>query len=168
MKWKTKKYYKNQNELLKIEILNLGKKNVELKDLNCKANEAIEELKSTLHSAIKGHNTANKTMNKYLQENKELKASADLLINKLQNTEALRRKAAGKIGGYVKENHKLLTKITELNDKISALEEERAKCWIKKTIPSGKTPKGQTMGVKNSSVTSNIIRNIKKEVENDK
>ena len=47
MEWKTKKYYKEQNEALKLEILKLDKKNVELKDLNCKANEAIEELKTT-------------------------------------------------------------------------------------------------------------------------
>jgi chromosome segregation ATPase len=167
MKWKTKKYYKNQNELLKIEILNLGKKNVELKDLNCKANEAIEELKSTLKSAIKGHNTANKTMSKYKQENEELKLSVDQLINEVQNKEALRRKAAGKLGGYAKEKNKLLTKITELNDKINALEEEKAKSWVKRTIPSGRTPKGQTLGVKNSTVPSNIMRNLHKEVENE-
>jgi chromosome segregation ATPase len=168
MEWKTKRYYKEQNEALKLEILNLDKKNVELKDLNCKANETIEELKTTLKSAIKGQNKANKTINEYIQQIEGFKKLIELLDSKLQNTEALRRKAAGKLGGYVKEKNKLLTKITELNDKINALEEEKAKCWIKKTIPSGKTPKGQTIGVKNSSVTSNIIRNIKKEVENDK
>lgn len=167
MKFKTKRYYKEQNDLLKLEILKLDKKSVELKELYDDASETIEMLKTSLKTALKGHKTANRTMTNYIAQNKQLKIEVEALQNKLIEKEKQRKVCAGKIGGYVKENHKLSLQITELNDKINALEEEKAQCWILKKLPSEKTPNTQKLRIKSSSRQSNIMKNLQKAANNE-
>lgn len=167
MKFKSKRYYKEQNELLKLEILKLDKKSVELKELYDDAVESIEMLRTALKTALKGHSTANKTMTNYIAQNKQLKIEVEALQNKLIEKEKQRKVCAGKIGGYVKENHKLLLQNTELNDKINALEEEKANCWILKTLPAEKTPNTQKLRIKSSSRQSSIMKNLQKAVNNE-
>lgn len=160
MKWKTKRYYKEQNELLKLDILNLDSKYVELNDLYAKAIEDIKILKMSLESARKGYKTANKTMDTYIKQNERLIADIFALKDRLSEKEEKRRAAAGKLGGYVKENHKLLKRIAEL-------EEEKSKCWILKTLPAGKIPNTQRLRIKSSSKQSNIMKNLQKGANNE-
>lgn len=163
MKWKTKRYYKNQNELLKLEVLNLNTEIDKLEGLNDKNDETIKEVEKSLKKTSNELREANEIISKYEKEVNNLK-------NKLNEKEEQRKEAAGKLGGLTKENNKLKEEKKEFKTKIKELEIELDKRYIIKKLPSGKMPKGQKMSIKRSGVQSRIIKNIKGdygEVENE-
>lgn len=79
----------------------------------------------------------------------------------LEIKEKQRREVAGKVGGLEKSNNKLKEDNKEFKKKIKELEKELDKRYIIKTIPSGRTPKGQKIGIKSGKVQSKIIKEIK-------
>ena len=81
----------------------------------------------------------------------------------LKIKEEQRRKVAGKVGGLEKSNNNLKDENKEFKKKIKELEKELDKRYIIKKLPSGRPTKGQKMSIKNSSVQSKIIKEIKED-----
>lgn len=81
----------------------------------------------------------------------------------LEIKEEQRRKAAGKVGGLEKSNNNLKEENKEFKKKIKELEKELDKRYIIKKLPSGRPAKGQKMSIKNSSVQSKIIKDLKED-----
>ena len=132
------------NEYLKLEIVNLTRKNdnlnVKLIDMTNKSSSLETLLNSTLNELTEANTKI-----------EELKTS-NILLEK----EVLKQKQLIEI----KDNkHKEENK--EYEAKIKELEKELEKRYIIKKIPSGRPPKGQKMSIKSSTVQSKIIKKLK-------
>lgn len=64
-------------------------------------------------------------------------------------------------GGFVKENHKLKTKIEELNNIIKQQEEKLSKRYILKKISPGRTPNTIKTSIRSSDNESRAIKYVK-------
>lgn len=164
MKWKSKRYYKNQNELLKLEVLKLNTEIDKLEGLNDKNDKTIKEVEKSLKKTSNELREAKEIISKYEKEVNKLK-------NKLNETEESRRKAAGSVGGLKRKNNDLEEELSVANEKIKdleiKLEESMSDKYLVKKIKSGRKPKGQTIGYRSSTVNSSIMRNLHKEVEDE-
>ena len=133
--FKTKKYYKNQNDLL-INELQI-------------CSEKISKLK---------------------RDSEEIKESYDLIKIKLSEREKELKKCISSDAKHQLEIINLKDQIKEYKKNKKQLEKEnnelKSNKDLVKRIPSGRKPKGQTIGVKYSTKTSKIIKSVK-EVEDE-
>lgn len=164
MKWKTKRYYKNQNELLKLEVSKLTTEVAKLKVLNGGLSKTLKKVETSLKSRSYELTNAKGTINRYLEETNRLQKQLD-------EKEKVRRKAAGSVGGLKRKNNDLEKELSAANEKIKdleiKLEESMSDKYLVKKIKSGRKPKGQTIGYRSSTVNSNIMRNLHKEVDDE-
>ena len=137
---------KNKVEYLKLENVNLTLKNANLSSDLSKALNKVEMLEKSLNNILCELTEANTKLSEYNTVNILLEKE---VLKKIQLIE-------------IKDNkHKEEKK--ELNKKIKELEKELDKRYIIKKLPSGRTPKGQKIGIKSSTVQSRIIKEIKED-----
>ena len=137
---------KNKVEYLKLENVNLTLKNTNLSVELSKEINKSSMLEKSLNSILNELTEANTKLSEYKTANILLEKE---VLKKIQLIE-------------IKDNkHKEEKK--ELNKKIKELEKELDKRYIIKKLPSGRTPKGQKMAIKSSSVQSRIIKEIKED-----
>nr|DAK87192.1 MAG TPA: hypothetical protein [Caudoviricetes sp.] len=117
-----------------------------------------KEYKSRKESVI---NTLNKRcaeqfkqINSLNTENESLKKNNDILKNKFI-------KQSTSKDGITKENHKLKTKIEELNNIIKQQEEKLSKRYILKKISPGRTPNTIKTSIRSSANESRAIKYVK-------
>lgn len=117
-----------------------------------------KEYKSRKESVI---NTLNKRcaeqfkqINSLNTENESLKKNNDILKNKFI-------KQSTSKGEITKENHKLKTKIEELNNIIKQQEEKLSKRYILKKISPGRTPNTIKTSIRSSTNESRAIKYVK-------
>lgn len=117
-----------------------------------------KEYKSRKESVI---NTLNKRcaeqfkqINSLNTENESLKKNNDILKNKFI-------KQSTSKGEITKENHKLKTKIEELNNIIKQQEEKLSKRYILKKISPGRTPNTIKTSIRSSANESRAIKYVK-------
>lgn len=147
---KNKKFYKLQAESLQ-EI----NKNLEIQKLKLiKENSELEECNKNLQDEIKNQrcsiSTLDKRSNRYLEEINLIK----------QQLITQGRKHNSSKGAYIKSINQLKKNIQELEVKLA---ESMSDKYLVKKIPSGRTPKSQTMRTKSSAKQSNIVKNLHKE-----
>ena len=127
-------------------------------------NEINRELGISLLGKQEELEEAQKQINSYKKLIDILNGEYAILENKQEETETLRRKTAGKIGGLTKKINHLEEENKELANKLKALEEEKKEYWILKKLPSGKAP--NTLKTKHVRDMSNNVRNyMKKEFD---
>lgn len=94
------------------------------------------------------------------QNNLEHKRYIDLLSKELTNS----KKAKGGYNKQINQLHKVIDNLKiELEDTNKKLEESMTDKYLVKKIPSGKRPKTIFTKINNSSVQSNIVKNMYKE-----
>lgn len=94
------------------------------------------------------------------QDNLEYKRHIDLLSKELTNSKKAK-------GGYNKQINRLQDKVNQLQKELEEtnqkLKESMTDKYLVKKIPSGKRPKTIFTKINNSSVQSNIVKNMYKE-----
>ena len=149
---KNKKFYKLQAESLQEINKNLENQKLEL----IKNNNELEECNQRLQEKVKSQrfqiSAFDKRSSRYLAENKELR---EQLI-------AQGRKHNSSKGAYIKSINQLKKNIQELEVKLA---ESMSDKYLVKKIPSGRTPKSQTMRTKSSAKQSSIVKNLHKEAK---
>lgn len=100
MKFKTKRYYKNQNETLLTENSIYYAKNERLSNEINKYKEIVREIESGLSNALK-------RLEMEIEKNANLSKKISSLVNDLETKEKERRKIAGKLGALTREINKI-------------------------------------------------------------
>lgn len=147
---KNKKYYKLQAESLSEINEKLESQKLEL----IKDNSELEECNKNLQNKIKSQSgmvsALSKRADRYQKDNDELR---EKIISQ-------GRKHNSSKGAYIKCINKLKVQVKELEDKLA---ESMSDKYLVKKIPSGRTPKSQTMRTKSSAKQSSIVKNLHKE-----
>lgn len=151
----------NKRKYLELEVVNLTKKNTKLETEKEKLKNYIDNIETSLKSMSNELREVNTKLSEYKTSNILLEKEILKKDQLLEIKEQQRRESAGKLGGLIKENNKLKEEKKEFKAKIKELEKELDKRYIIKTIPSGRTPKGQKIGIKSGKVQSKIIKEIK-------
>ena len=97
---------------------------------------------------------------KLTKKNKEYEITTADLENKVMELETKVKQLNCTKGGYVRAINKLTKEVQQLQEQ---LEESMTDKYIIRKVPEGKTPKGQVIRVKGSSVPSKIIKKIKED-----
>lgn len=150
MKFKTKKYYKTQNELLINELGTNYAKIERLKNEIIELNKSVVELEKCLRNA----------KNELKQEHEKYESTTAKFNNEIEQKENARRKAAGKAGGLKKDNLKLKEENARLLQELNELKEEKKEHWVKRELPADKGRNTQKMRFKSGARESKIISQV--------
>ena len=141
----------------------LGEKKQLQKDydeLIVKHNELSEKYDNNDYKFFEDYCKCKDKVEKLTKKNEEYKTANTYLENKVIELEAKVKQSNCAKGGYKTTINKLTKENKQLQEQ---LEESMTNKYLVRKVPEGKTPKGEPIRIKGSSVPSKIIKKIKED-----